>query len=185
MRRTLGAARMALAVALVVVLAGCALARVEEPDPGTIPDGPLVALGADASGPVTELGRGRTSGIGWRYAVYEIADGWCTQLETASLSSSGCGDLLFPRDDGSPFGTLSHGDSSVGPAAVDGVVTGDVSAVMVETSTGNRLPTTLMPLDAAGLDGHAFVGFVPAGVSPRAVIALGPDGEVLGSHELP
>ncbi len=182
MTRALGAA---LAFALVGLLAACALARVEEPDAGAIPDGPLVAMGADASGPVVELGRGRTQGIGWRYAVYEIADGWCTQLETASLSSSGCGDLFFPRDEGSPFGTVSHGDSTVGPAAVDGVVTGDVSAVVVETTTGNRLPTTLMPLDAAGLEGHAFVGFVPARVSPRAVIALGPDGEVLGTRELP
>jgi hypothetical protein len=42
-----------------------------------------------------------------------------------------------------------------------------------------------MPLDVTGQDGHAFVGFVPAGVTPRAVIALGRDGEVLGTRELP
>ena len=170
-------------LALAVAVSGCALVREVDPDPAAIPDGPLEALGADATGPVIELGSGRTFGVGWRYSIYESDDGWCTQLETTSVTSSGCGPIA-PTD--SAFGGIGFsGDSPDGPAPIEGMLSAEVAEVWIEVSTGERIETRIMSLADAGLDGSAFVGFAPKNIPVRSVAALDVDGNVLETWEAP
>jgi hypothetical protein len=163
--------------------AGCGIATVEQPDPAEIPEGPLEVTGPDATGPIVELGRGRTLGIGWRYAIYPSADGWCTQLELTSFSSSGCGDLLPPE--GSAFGSVGSGAPSDGPTPVEGIVRAAVAEVWLVASSGQRIETTLMPLTEAGLEGKAFVGFAPAASTPSSLVAIDDDGQEMETFDLP
>jgi len=167
---------------LALALAGCSLVREVEPDPAAIPAGPLEALGGEPTGPLIELGSGRTFGIGWRYSIYESDEGWCTQLETVSVSSSSCGTLI-PLD--SVFGGIGFSGPSDGPAPVEGIVSPEIAEVWIETSTGARFETTLMSLAEAGLDDKAFVGFGPANDPIISVTALDADGNLLGTFEAP
>jgi hypothetical protein len=173
---------------LVIGLVGCGLARVDGgPDPAEIPSGPMEAIGAEAIGPVTEVGSGRTLGIGWRYAIFESADGTCTQLELASVTSSGCGPLPLLAE-GSVFGGISGGggsDPGVGPTPYDGVVSSDVAEVWLQTGSGGRIATTLMSLGEAGFDAKAFVGFAPEKQSVTGVVAVDAAGDVLETFDLP
>ena len=169
---------------MLVVTAGCTAVSVETPDPAAIPDGPLEAQAADATGPVVELGSGVMQGLGWRYSMYPTGDDWCTQLETVELAVSGCGDLL-PKDDAA-FGSVGHGDPlGGGVVPIDGIVTAETVTVWLLADDGRRMPATLMPLDPAGLEGQAFVAFVPADTTITHLLALAISGEVLETYELP
>ena len=167
---------------LAFVLAGCALVREVDRDPAAIPAGPLEALGGEATGPVIELGSGRTFGVGWRYSIYESEEGWCTQLETVTVTSSSCGPLA-PVD--SVFGGVGFGGTSDGPAPLEGIVSPEVAEVWIETSTGEQIETRLMSLAEAELDGNAFVGFAPENVTVRSVAAVDADGQVLEVWDAP
>ena len=175
-------ARRVLLLALLIALAECALVRDVEPDPAAIPAGPLEALGGEATGPIIELGSGRTLGVGWRYSIYESDEGWCTQLETGTVTSTSCGPLA-PGD--SVFGGVGFSGASDGPAPIEGIVSAEVAEVWIEHSTGERFETTLMSLAAAGLDHKAFVGFGPENVPVISVTALDADGNVLETYDLP
>ncbi len=148
----------------------------------------MQALSDDAVGPVTEVGSGRTLGIGWRYAIYDTADGICTQLELASLSSGTCGSLPLISE-GSVFGGVGAnggpGAASESPSPVDGIVSSQVAAVWIETASGGRIAATLMPLAGAGHDATAFVGFVPAGETATGVVATDAAGELVETFDLP
>jgi hypothetical protein len=183
--------RAGFGLALLFGLVGCGgIASVEgQPDPAQIPSGALRVV--DADGPVTEVGSGRTLGIGWRYAIYESADGICTQLELANVTSAGCGTGPLISE-GSVFGGVGGTTGLAGPGVaadtptpVDGIVTSQVDAVWIVAESGARLPTTLMSLEGAGHDAQAFVGFVPAGERAARVVATDGDGEVLEAFELP
>jgi hypothetical protein len=172
-------------VALTVVLSACSIAFVETPDPAAIPSGSLAPLGDDATGPIVELGSGQAEGLGWRYSIYPAGDAWCTQLEMGSLDSAGCGDLL-PAGDAAlgavGASTLAPGDLQV----VEGIATEDTFTVwLVENESQRRFPATLMPLDEAGLDGVAFIGIAPEGMTVTHVQAMARSGEVLETYELP
>lgn len=168
----------------VMAITGCTAVRVETPDPAAVPDAPLEALGAEATGPVVRLGSGVSAGLGWRYAIYPSGDEWCTQLETVELAVSGCGDLL-PKDDAA-FGSVGHGDPLAGGVVpIDGIVTEETVTVWLLADDGRRMPALLMPLDEAGLEGQAFVAFVPADTTITHLLALAFSGEVLETYELP
>lgn len=171
------------AMVIGAVVSGCGLARVEDRDPAGIPDGPLEAIGAEATGPVVELGRGRSLGTGWRYAIFESADGWCTQLEMASFTSTGCGDP-GPQD-GHVFAGIGSGGSADGATPFEGVVGPEVAEVWLTTPSGQRIETKLMPLAEAGLEGSAFVGFAPPDAGVTAAVALDADGRELETYDLP
>ena len=175
------APRMLLA-AVALTLAGCSLVREVEPDPAAIPAASLEALGGEPTGPVVELGRGRTFGIGWRYSIYESDEGWCTQLETSNVSTAGCGQLTA---EGGTFGSVGFSGASDGPAPVEGIVSAEVAEVWIETSTGERFETTLMSLAVAGLDDKAFVGFGPENVPITRVVAVDAAGEVIEVRDAP
>ncbi len=61
-----------------------------------------------------------------------------------------------------------------------------VEEVVITLEDGEELGTTLMPLGPAGLglEGNAFVGFVPAGANAVSVSALDADGDVMETMEL-
>jgi hypothetical protein len=182
--------RRGMTILLVIVgTTGCGIARLDGgPDAAEIPGGPVEAIGAEAIGPVTEVGTGRTLGIGWRYAIFESTDGMCTQLELSSQTSTGCGPLPLLAE-GSHLGWISGGggpdDSAVGPTPYDGVVSSDVAEVWLRTESGGRIATTLMSLAGAGLDAKAFVGVAPGDQSVTGVVAVDADGEELETFDLP
>ena len=177
---------VAVAAILLAVLGACTAAQVETPDPAAIPSGEPVARGGEPTGPVTVLGSGESSpGIGWRYLIYESADGWCTELQMSEVTSTGCGPDLLPAegDHIGSAGALAPLESGVTP--VEGVVSNDIVTVMIIDEERGRLPATLMPLDDAGLEGKAFLGFMPADGTPTHIQAVAISGEILQTYELP
>jgi hypothetical protein len=168
---------------MAVVLAACQIVQVETPDPAAVPSGSLVARGAEATGPIVEVGSGQASGIGWRYVVYPSADGLCVQLETSQPASASCG-VQLPAE-GSAFGSVGAGDAGT-LQAVDGLVAEDIATVwVIEADSGRRFPAILMPLDDAELEGQAFVGFVPEDMEATHLQALRLSGEIVETYELP
>ena len=172
-------------MALALALAACGVTSVETADPAAVPTGPLEAAAGDPSGPIVELGSGQSAGLGWRYAIYPSGDGWCTQLEMAEVTSGGCGDLL-PAE-GEAFGSVGRGEPLAGGVTpVDGIVSAEIHTVwIVDENTAMRIPATLMPLEDAGQEGQAFVGFAPPDLAPTHVQAVKENGDVLETYELP
>lgn len=168
----------------VVLVGGCTIASVETPDPAAVPSGPL-GVPPDATGPAVELGSGQAEGLGWRLAIAPSGNDWCTELEVAGTALGGCGDLL-PQGDAA-FGSV--GSTDMGPngtQVVEGIAAERVVTVwLVENDTQRRFPATLMPLDPAGVDGVAFVGFVPADMEVTHLLAVAMSGEILDTYELP
>ena len=179
MRRSLIAA-----LALAALVTGCALSRVSSADPAQIPDGPLEPIdgGDEPTGPLTEVGRGRSLGHGWRYVAYETAAGMCTRFEMASVTGGSCGQA--PGEDAGTFAGVGHSESSGSPVTVDGTVGEDAAQVWVELADGGRVAATLMSLEPAGLPGSAFVAFAPEGSGVSRVVAIGSDGSELSEMGL-
>ena len=166
-------------LALAVGLLGCDLVAVDTPDPAAIPSGSIEPEGGVATGPAVEVGSGMISGIGWRYVVFPSEDGWCTQLETVAVTSTGCGDVL-PKE-GRAFGVVSHSER-----IVDGIVTDETATVwLVADGVSRIVPAMLMSLEAAGLEGQAFVGIAPVDANITHLQAYKLNGEVLETYELP
>jgi hypothetical protein len=179
----MGVRRAAVALALVAIT-GCTAVRVETPDPAAIPDGPLEAMAGDATGPVVELGSGVDAGLGWRYAIYPSGDDWCTQLEMIEFTAAGCGDIL--PVDGAAFGGVGRGEPRAnGVTPIDGIVTAEIFTVSLIADDGRRLPARLLSLGPAGLEGQAFVAFVPPDTTITHLQALAMSGEILQTYELP
>jgi len=170
---------------LLIALAACTVTRVEETNPAAIPSGTPTALGAEPTGPVTLLGSGETFGLGWRYVIYEAEDGWCTELQMNERTSTSCAPDLEPEagDSIGSAGALDPLESGITP--VEGVVTDDIVTVWIIDEQLGRIPATLMPLDDAGLEGQAFIGFMPADGTPTHIQALAMSGEILQTYELP
>ena len=170
---------------LLVALAACTVTRVEETDPAAVPSGEPVALGGEPTGPVTLLGSGGPSELGWRYIIYESADGWCTELQMAERTSTSCGPDLLPANGDSigSAGALDPLESGITP--VEGVVTNDIVTVWIVDEERGRVRAPLMPLDDAGLEGQAFLGFTPPDWTPTHILALAMSGEILQTYELP
>jgi hypothetical protein len=172
------------ATVLAVLSACTTVTRVEDPDPAAIPSGEPVAQAAEATGPITVVGTGQTAELGWRYVIYESADGWCTQFEMVALTAAGCGDVL-PAE-GEHIGSVGVGQPlENGATPVDGIVSEEIFTVWIIDQQVGRVPAMLMPLDEAGLEGQAFVGFLPADATPTHVQALARSGEVLQTYEVP
>jgi hypothetical protein len=165
-----------------LILGACAVTPVETPDPAAVPSGSLEPMGADATGPVVELGSAVALGWGWRYSIYPTEDGWCTQLEMGGGASAGCGEVL-PEGD-SVFGGVGIGEMS-GIQTVEGVVTPETATVWVIDENNARAPATLMSLEPAGLEERAFVGFAPPDVVVTHLMAVAANGDVLDTIELP
>ena len=179
MRRPAVRAIVALVLAA-LVLAACDVATVETPpDPAAIPSGTIEPAGDDATGPVVELGSGTTGEIGWRYSIYPSGDAWCVQLETATAHSALCGDPL--PEEGKAFGLVAESEGQV----VDGTVSAETHTVWLVEERGGRVPALTMPLEGAGLEGKAFVGFVPDEMTLTHLQAVASSGEVLETYELP
>ena len=180
----MGIARRIAPLALVLAIAGCAVTSVVTPDPAAVPDGPLEAVGGEATGPIVAVGGGQHAGLGWRYAIYPSGDEWCTQLELVELTAGGCGDLL-PAE-GKAFGSVGRGQVlSGGVTPIDGIVSAEAVTVSLVNEAGFRMAAQLMPLEEAGLEEQAFIAFVPPDVTFTHVQAIASTGEVLETYELP
>lgn len=168
----------ALAAVLAVVLVACQVAPVETPDPAAIPSGSLEPGEQAPIGPIIEVGSGSTAGVGWRFAAYESASGWCMQLETQTSSETGCGDPLPTEDE--PFGFVSKSGT-----VVHGVASAETATVFLILNGVGRVPATMMSLESAGIDAVAFVGVAPVDAEVTHVQAVKLNGDVLDSRELP
>jgi hypothetical protein len=173
------------AAILLVAVAACTVTRVEETNPAAIPSGEPVAQGGEPTGPITVLGSGQTFELGWRYVIYESADGWCTELQMTERTTTGCGPDPLPAEGDfiGSAGALEPLESGITPVA--GVVTNDIVTVWIIDEERGRVPAPLMPLDDAGLEGQAFLGFMPADGTPTHIQALAMSGEILQTYELP
>ena len=91
----------------------------------------------------------------------------------AERTSTGCGSDLEPRRGrrhrrrGSPRAARERRDAG------EGVVTDDIVTVWIIDEEQGRVPASCMPLDDAGLEGQAFLGFMPAGGTPTHIQAHG------------
>jgi hypothetical protein len=166
-------------------LTACTVAEVETPDPEAFLSGDPVAIGADPTGPVTELDSGQAFDLDWRYVTYESADGWCTELQMAEVTSTGCGpDRELPEGEHlAGVGVMDALESGVTP--VDGIVSDEIVTVFIIDQQQGRVPATLMPLEEAGLSGQAFIGFMPSDGTVTHVQAVALSGEILGTYEVP
>ena len=109
-----------------------------------MPTGEPVAIGGDATGPVTLIGEGQASGLGWRYVVYETAEGWCTELQLVEVTSTGCGSI--PPPDGDVFGSVNVGEPLAnGATPVDGIVSDDLHGLGPRGGDGQPLPAAALP----------------------------------------
>jgi hypothetical protein len=143
-------------------------------------------IGAEATGPVTDLGSGQVLDLDWRYVIYESAEGWCTELQMVEVTSTSCGPDLLPPEGVhiASAGALQPLGNGVTPVA--GIVSEEIHTVsVVDTGDVRRLPGVLMPLDEAGLEGQAFVAFMPADMTPTHIQALLRSGEIVQTYELP
>jgi hypothetical protein len=172
-------------IVLIVTVSACEPAAVEvEPDPSAVPSGEPVAHGAEATGPITVVGSGQALDLGWRYVVYESADGWCSQLELAEVISTGCGDVALGEDDHLTSVDIQEPLSN-GATPVTGIVSDEIVTVFLIDERVGRLPATLVPLDEAGLEGQAFVGFMPSDGTVTHIQAVALSGDVLETFEVP
>jgi hypothetical protein len=169
-----------------VIVSACTVATVETPDPAAVPSGEAVAIGEEATGPVALVGEGQAFDLGWRSVVYESADGWCMELQLVEVTSTGCGPDLLPPD-GDAFGSVSVGEPLAnGVTPVEGVVSPEIFTVwLIDSETMERQPAPLYPLEDAGLEGQAFVGFMPADGTLTHIQALARSGEILQTYEAP
>ena len=103
----------------------------------------------------------------------------------AERTSTSCGPDLLPAEGDSigSAGALDPLESGITP--VEGVVTNDIVTVWIIDEERGRVPAPLMPLDDAGLEGQAFLGFMPADGTPTHIQALAMSGEILQTYELP
>jgi hypothetical protein len=176
---------IAVGATLLAAVSACDVAVVETPDPEAAQSGKPVAIGAEATGPVTELGSGEAFDLGWRYVIYESAEGWCTELQMVEVNTTGCGPDLLPPEGEHIGAAAAHERLENGVTPVDGIVSSEIVTVWLIDEALGRVPATLMPLDDAGLSGQAFVGFVPADGTPTHIQAVAISGEILETHELP
>ncbi len=167
---------MGITVLLATLLAACAFPAFE-PDPV-----PPEAQPPQPVGPVIEIGRGESSGVAWRYSFYESDMGACTRLETAHAGlGESCGGSVGPGIEA--MSLASVGTSTGAPSVVEGFASDDVAAVWIETDAG-RVPATLMSLAPAGLEGQAFVAFVPEARRMQEVVAADADGREVGRSSI-
>lgn len=170
---------------LLVIVSACTPTVVDLPDPEDIPSGEPVAIGTEATGPVTELDRGRTFDLGWRYVIYESAEGWCTELQMVEVTSTGCGPDPLPPE-GEHIGSVSVGQPlENGATPVYGIVSEEIHTVWIIDQQVGRIPAIPLPLDETGLEGQAFVGFMDPDGTPTHIQALARSGEVLQTYEVP
>jgi hypothetical protein len=174
--------RAFLAVLGGLLLSGCWIASVDQPDPAAIPTGPPTAMGPPAQGPVIVVGTGRSEGFGWRYSLYESTRGTCTQLELVDFASTGGGDL--PPTDGGAFGSVGTSEAGTSARYVEGIVGSDVADLFVEMANGERQLVALMSLEPAGYEEQAFVAFMPQGATPDHLVAEDADGMPLGTFDI-
>ncbi len=154
------------------------------PEPTASPDAFLQPQGADATGPIDELGAGSGSGGSWRFGIYPTGDGWCLQLAVDDVVSARCDDLV--PEDGKAFGSVGVRTSeATGVTSVDGIVTEEVATVWLIGENQGRLPALLIPLTDWEVAGQAFLGSAPAGMRLTHVMAVAWNGAVLETYELP
>jgi len=179
------AARRRLVIAAAAAIwtgAGCALAT---PVPTPSAEIEVRIPGLQVEGPITLVGEGQSGGMGWRYLMYEGPDDLsCTQLDTPESGGAGCDDV----DEESAFRLFTYGvDITQGDdqyEAVHGVVGLEVARVEAQLADGSLQSLELLQVNAAGVEGKAFVLIHLADARPRAIIAYGEDGSVLDTRNL-
>ena len=131
-----------------------------------------------ARGPSVEVARGSAGGQPFSLTVENGAGplGVCLHTDHVTLGGgSSCGALL--GEEGSIEGTFELVTvGAVGHTAAAtqieayGLVTADAAEVWVETAAG-RARAVLVPLEGTGIDGRAFIAFLPRGLEPTRLVA--------------
>lgn len=130
-----------------------------------------------------EVVRGTVDGDSFRVTVHADGAGACLYLSRGSGGGGACGAMPdHGRGEADRFGIVGTGAGDGTTIEVFGLVSRDVPAVAIETQHG-RIDAVLVSLDVAALDASLFVTFLPAGLEPRAVVAIR-DGNVLERFDL-
>ena len=86
--------------------------------------------GPEPIGPVTEIGRGESLGVPWRFWVYDSTLGMCTRLELdGGGGGESCGGTLGADPAAGPIGVMSVGTGTGTPSSVEGFASDEVAAV--------------------------------------------------------
>lgn len=162
------------------VLAGCTLLQPQvRPVPGVDP-----AMENAPIGPTLELGRGESLGMRWRYLVWESRLGTCTSIDFGEGGGSSCGGEIGAQPGGAAVRLSGMGSGTGMPTTIEGFATDDVTAVVIVTDDGERVPATLVSLAPAGAVGQAFIAIVPADRSPSRVVGLDANGVEIGFEQI-
>ncbi len=140
----------------------------------------------EASGPIVEVARGSADRRGFRVTAFRgsRADEVCIVFDWAGDESAGCG--VGPNSDllDGLFGTGSTTSGALLPHYVFGVVSRDVSAVWIDTTSGIRAETKLVDLSPVEVDAYLFIGFLPGGTDATAWVATDAAGRELDRFSL-
>lgn len=155
--------------------AGCGLvtpsARVVEAPPDTAPDGPVL-----------EVARGETSGVGWSAGVYREGTNACFYSQADDTGhGSGCG---APPTEDRLFGPLTDGgDLAAGWKQVSGIVAPQVARVRILLRTGGGVDVETISVDETGIPARAFFYPLEPGADALAVVAFDGTGGQLGRFD--
>lgn len=167
-------------VNLLLVLALSAVACFRLTGMGDAQLGPPETIGADATGPLQVVAQGQHQGMAWRYSVYPSNDGWCTQLETGSGASVGCG--ADPPGDDAAISMIGWGmDGAL--TTLDAVVVPEAAQVVVRSADGRSIQADLFPVALDGADFQVALVFTQQ-AELESITVLDADGEVLERQDL-
>ena len=137
---------------------------------------PFAALGAPAGGGFTEVASGHWGQVGWKFSVYRDLDGrYCQTMAVGRTEHDGtCAKRAVPAS-----GIGWSVSTSAGLDFVDGTVLAAARVVVIKTSDGVMVRTTVIP-PPPGLNPRIafFVARIRCGAVTSAV-GLGPSRQVV------
>ena len=176
------------------VAAGCGL--LPAPDAGlpieelsTEPRELEHSLADTPTGPHVEVLSGEIGGDHLSVVLQRDAEGACMAIWRGADGSQACGSIAGGAL-GAAFGVVmvggvpGPGEEGGGLVELAGIVASDVVAVVAELDDGAEGHARLVSLEAAQVDGQAFLLYLPAGAVPRVLVARGDGGVELERLEL-
>jgi len=145
-------------------------------------------LAGNPTGPHVEILTGTVGGEDIEVVAQRDGPGICLAVRRAPEGSTGCGPLPDADPIGRGFGMLLPAglppeDGSAPPLQVAGLLSAEVSAVVIELVDGRDARALLFSLAPAEVEGSGFVAYLPADEVGWSVVALSSDGSELGRLE--
>jgi hypothetical protein len=140
------------------------------------------ALADTPTGPHVEVLSGEIGGDHLSVVLQKDAEGACMAVWRGADGSQACGSIAGGAL-GAAFGLVMVGgvpgpgeEAGGGLVELAGIVASDVVDVLAELDDGAEAHARLVSLEAAQVDGQAFLLYLPAGAVPRVLVARDADG---------